>query len=79
MDTTSKAGAGAPHDNPHGNLLADVPADRAAERFDALLERPGLKIERIVRMGAAVDHIDQWQRKQPCVIATEMNKKRHPV
>ncbi|WP_454721128.1 MULTISPECIES: cupin domain-containing protein [Cupriavidus] len=53
MDTTSKAGAGAPHDNPHGNLLADVPADRAAERFDALLERPGLKIERIVSNGQA--------------------------
>lgn len=30
-------------------------------------------------MGAAVDHIDQWQRKQPRVGATEMNEKWQPV
>ncbi|WP_020205518.1 cupin domain-containing protein [Cupriavidus sp. WS] len=49
MDTTNEPAGGVPH----GNLLADVPADRAAERFDALLARPGLKIERIVSNGQA--------------------------
>ena len=36
-----------------GNLLAQAPVDRTAERFEALLERPGLKIERIVSNGQA--------------------------
>ncbi|MDF3833920.1 cupin domain-containing protein [Cupriavidus basilensis] len=38
---------------PQGNLLAQVPVDRDAERFEPLLDRPGLKIERIVSNGQA--------------------------
>lgn len=37
----------------HGNLLAEVPAGAAEEIFTPLLERPGLKIERIVSNGQA--------------------------
>ncbi len=37
----------------HGNLLADVPAGAPEEIFTPLLERPGLKIERIVSNGQA--------------------------
>ncbi|EYS98326.1 cupin [Cupriavidus sp. SK-4] len=37
----------------HGNLLADVPAGSAQELFQPLLERPGLRIERIVSNGQA--------------------------
>lgn len=44
---------GNPPPVPQGNLLAQVPVDRTAERFEALLERPGLKIERIVSNGQA--------------------------
>ncbi|KWR90226.1 cupin domain-containing protein [Cupriavidus sp. IDO] len=36
-----------------GNLLADVPAGAVEEVFQPLLERPGLKIERIVSNGQA--------------------------
>ena len=36
----------------NGNLFAGLPAD-AEERFDTLLARPGLRIERIVSMGQA--------------------------
>lgn len=37
-----------------GNLFADLPAmPEAAERFEALLQRPGLRIERIVSTGQA--------------------------
>jgi len=36
-----------------GNLLADVPAGAADEIFQPLLERAGLKIERIVSNGQA--------------------------
>ncbi|MGO4328010.1 cupin domain-containing protein [Cupriavidus sp. 2TAF22] len=53
MDTTDKPAGATPPAIPHGNLLAGVPVERAAERFDALLERPGLKIERIVSNGQA--------------------------
>ena len=35
------------------NLLADLPADSAAEQFSELLSRPGLRIERIVSTGQA--------------------------
>ena len=35
------------------NLFADLPADLAEERFEALLERTGLRIERIVSKGHA--------------------------
>lgn len=35
------------------NLFSDLPATAAAERFDTLLERPGLRIERIVSTGQA--------------------------
>jgi cupin 2 domain-containing protein len=37
-----------------GNLFADLPAvPQAEERFDVLLRRPGLRIERIVSTGQA--------------------------
>jgi cupin 2 domain-containing protein len=36
-----------------GNLFTDVPAGATEEVFTALLERPGLKIERIVSNGQA--------------------------
>jgi cupin 2 domain-containing protein len=37
-----------------GNLLADLPvAAEAAERLETLLDRPGLRIERIVSSGQA--------------------------
>ncbi len=35
------------------NLLADLPSRAADERFDELLSRPGLRIERIVSTGQA--------------------------
>lgn len=35
------------------NLLADLPSRAADERFDELLSRPGLRIERIVSTGHA--------------------------
>jgi cupin 2 domain-containing protein len=37
----------------HGNLMADVPAGAAQEIFQPLLERSGLRIERIVSNGQA--------------------------
>ncbi|ULX54018.1 cupin [Cupriavidus taiwanensis] len=37
----------------HGNLLAGVPAGAAQEIFEPLLQRPGLRIERIVSNGQA--------------------------
>lgn len=41
-------------DVPLANLFADLPPmGSAAERFDTLLEQPGLKIERIVSTGQA--------------------------
>ena len=36
-----------------GSLLSDIPAHLDAERFDALLARPGVRIERIVSAGQA--------------------------
>ena len=36
---------------PVANLLDDIPAQLAAERFDELLARPGVRIERIVSTG----------------------------
>ena len=36
-----------------GNLLRDLPDERAGEVTDALLETPGLRIERIVSYGQA--------------------------
>lgn len=39
---------------PRQNLYADLPSNpEAAERFDALVARPGLRIERIVSTGQA--------------------------
>ncbi|SPA24625.1 conserved hypothetical protein, RmlC-like cupin domain [Cupriavidus taiwanensis] len=37
----------------HGNLFASVPAGAAQEIFEPLLQRPGLRIERIVSNGQA--------------------------
>ncbi len=34
-----------------GNLLADLPVDLRDEQFTALLQRPGLRLERIVSHG----------------------------
>ncbi len=55
-----------------GNLLADIPASLPAERFDALLARPGVRIERIVSTGQASPPgfwYDQPQDEWVCVIA----------
>ena len=41
------------------NLLADLPADRAREAFEPLLERPQLRLERIVSHGQATPP-GQW-------------------
>lgn len=50
-----------------GNLFARLPAARRAEAFSALLERPGVRIERIVSRGQAtpqdepmVQEQDEW-------------------
>ncbi|NMG45004.1 cupin domain-containing protein [Aromatoleum toluvorans] len=37
----------------HGNLYADLPPPGSDEAFDTLLERPGMRIERIVSHGHA--------------------------
>ncbi len=49
------------------NLFADLPPARAAEAFTALLDRPGVRIERIVSQGQAtpedepmVQEQDEW-------------------
>jgi len=42
-----------------GNLFAGVPPALAAERFDVLVERPGLRIERIVSTAHATPP-GQW-------------------
>jgi len=42
-----------------GNLFEGFEARAAEERFDALLSRPGLRIERIVSTGQAGDWYDQ--------------------
>jgi cupin 2 domain-containing protein len=36
---------------PSGNLFADLPDEADAERFETLLETPGVRIERIVSTG----------------------------
>ncbi|TXL71131.1 cupin domain-containing protein [Vineibacter terrae] len=36
-----------------GNILADLAPDPAAERFEVLLSRPGVRVERIVSCGQA--------------------------
>lgn len=41
------------------NLLADLPADRSREAFEALLETPALRLERIVSYGQATPP-GQW-------------------
>ena len=38
-------------DGKHDNLFSDVSPDAGEERIDALLNRPGLRIERIVSTG----------------------------
>jgi len=55
-----------------GNLLSDLPASLPEERFDTLLSRPGLRIERIVSAGHASPKdfwYDQPQDEWVCVIA----------
>jgi len=55
-----------------GNLLSDIPARLDNERFDTLLARPGLRIERIVSTGQASAPgywYDQPQDEWVCVIA----------
>jgi len=37
----------------HGNLLADLPAREAEEQIDRLIDRPTVRIERIVSTGQA--------------------------
>lgn len=36
-----------------GNLFADLPAEKAAEAFEPILTRPGVRMERIVSRGHA--------------------------
>ena len=55
-----------------GNLLADIPATSRDERFDTLLARPGVRIERIVSTGQASPEgfwYDQAETEWVCVIA----------
>lgn len=55
-----------------GSLLSDIPASLPDERFDTLLARPGLRIERIVSTGHASPPdfwYDQPQDEWVCVIA----------
>ena len=55
-----------------GSLLSDIPARLDAERFDTLLARPGVRIERIVSTGQASAPgfwYDQPQDEWVCVIA----------
>ena len=52
-----RAGAGAPVTV--SNLFSGYRTDAKAERFDALLERPGLVLERIVSCGQA-SPLDHW-------------------
>lgn len=57
---------------PSGNLLANLPASLPEERFDTLLARPGVRIERIVSTGHASPPdfwYDQPQDEWVCVIA----------
>ena len=42
-----------------GNLLADLPAELQDEQFLDLLERPGVRLERIVSTGQATPH-GEW-------------------
>lgn len=48
--------------NLFANLFAEVPASLPAERFDDLLVRPGVRIERIVSTGHASPP-DRWQQQ----------------
>lgn len=41
------------------NLFADLPADAGRETFETLLERPGVRLERIVSRGQATPP-DEW-------------------
>jgi cupin 2 domain-containing protein len=55
-----------------GNLLANVPAVLAEEQVDALLSRPGVRVERIVSTGQASPEnfwYDQPQDEWVCVIS----------
>ena len=55
-----------------GNLLANIPAAFPGERFDTLLARPGVRIERIVSTGqaSAPDFwYDQPHDEWVCVLA----------
>ena len=57
---------------PSGNLLANIPATSRDERFDTLLSRPGVRIERIVSTGQASPQgfwYDQAESEWVCVIA----------
>ncbi|HMN72721.1 MAG TPA: cupin domain-containing protein [Rhodoblastus sp.] len=56
----------------HGSLLSDIPARLADERFETLLARPSVRIERIVSTGQASPPgfwYDQPQDEWVCVIA----------
>jgi cupin 2 domain-containing protein len=45
-----------------GNLFDDVPSRLPAERFDRLLETPGLMLERIVSTGHATPPGEWWDQ-----------------
>lgn len=46
------------------NLLSDLPAPGEAEKFDSLLERPGLRIERIVSHGQVTPADSPYEQAQ---------------
>lgn len=49
-------------DRTSGNLFADVPTTLAEERFEALLEKGGLTLERIVSTGQATPAGDWYDQ-----------------
>ena len=46
------------------NLFAQLPEDSGAEVFEALLERPGFRLERIVSMGQATPPGEWLQQEE---------------
>ena len=46
-----------------GNLFADLPTDQAAEAFEPILTRPGMKMERIVSRGHATPPGEWYDQK----------------
>jgi cupin 2 domain-containing protein len=47
-----------------GNLFEGLPAALAAERFDCLLEAPGIRVERIVSTGHRTPDGEWWDQER---------------